>query len=272
MIIGLIGGGLGDLGPGLRYPTLSQGKDTVADYLAAKRGFQRVAFADNLKREVAQAYGTTVERLEQRELKETAQEYLALKHCRDDEFVDVALESMGIVAKYGSIAAIPVGVLHAELNEPRSPRWVTQRWGTEYRRVRYGDDYWAKQGCAQASGPGDYTFTDVRMPNEPESLAQINAVLVRIIRLGTEVSYTGQEHPSEIALLHTPVVKTLINRDGDFDGLYRQVDSLFTHLHAKPAAASRTSTRASSQRSPRSARRLNGGNASRSGSTRARRA
>ena len=255
MIIGLIGGGLGDLGPGLRYPTLSQGKDTVADYLAEKRGFQRVAFADNLKREVALAYGTTVERLEQRELKETPQDYLALKHCTEDEFVDVALESLGLVAKYGSIAAVPVGELNIELNEPRSPRWVTQRWGTEYRRMRYGDDYWAKQGCAQASGPGNFAFTDVRMPNEPEALSRINAVLVRIIRLGTEVPYTGQEHPSEISLLHTPVFKTITNLDGDFEGLYRQVDSLFTHLQAKPAAASRTSGRASGQRAARSERR-----------------
>ena len=107
MIIGLIGGGLDGLPAGRRYPTLAQGKDTVADYLATM-GFERVAFADSLKQETAYAFGTTVERLEERELKETPQDYLALKHCTDDEFVDVALESLGLVANYGSITAIPV--------------------------------------------------------------------------------------------------------------------------------------------------------------------
>jgi hypothetical protein len=236
MIFGLIGGGLEGLPAGLRYPTLAQGKDTVADYLA-KRGFQRVAFAANLKRETAAGFNTTVERLEVRELKETPQDYLALRHCRDDEFVDVALESLGLIVKYGSLAAIPVGELHDVMYTPRSPRWVTQLWGTEYRRMRYGHNYWVNQGCGQASGPGDYTFTDVRMPNEPSALVDIGAKLVRIIRLGTEVPYTGQEHASEIALLHTPVDATLINREGDFEGLYRQIDALFQNPNIVPTAS-----------------------------------
>ncbi|MBK3780353.1 hypothetical protein G3A43_08785 [Paraburkholderia aspalathi] len=251
MIFGLIGGGLEGLPPGLRYPTLAQGKDTVADYLA-KRGFQRVAFAANLKRETATGYGTTVERLEVRELKETPQEYLALRHCRVDEFVDVALESLGLISKYGSIAAIPVGVLHVELHEPRSPRWVTQLWGTEYRRMRYGDDYWAKQGCELASGPGEFTFTDVRMPNEPIALKDIGARLLRIIRLGTEVEYTGKEHATEIALLHTPVHATLINREGDFEGLYRQIDALFHNPRIVEAVPGTPSSSRASARGARS--------------------
>lgn len=224
MIIGLIGGGFWDLPPGLRYPTLAQGKDTVADYLALK-GFIRVAFADSLKQEVAQAYGTTVARLEQRELKETPQDYLALKHCQDQEFVEVALVHLGAVMVGGSLL-VAADWLQEAMDAPRSPRWVTQLWGTEYRRARYGADYWVKQGCQKVSGPGDYVVTDVRLPNEPVALGEMGAMTWRIVRTGTEVAYRGNEHASEIALLDTPVDATLVNREGDFAGLYRQVDEL----------------------------------------------
>jgi hypothetical protein len=134
MIIGLIGGGLLDLPPGKRYPTLAQGKDTVADYLALK-GFVRVAFADNLKKEVAEAYRTTVARLEERELKETAQPYLALIRCHDAEFIEVALTHLGLAeSRFGDPSPENAARLHAAMISPRSPRWVTQLWGTEYRR------------------------------------------------------------------------------------------------------------------------------------------
>lgn len=223
MIIGLIGGGIEGLPAGQRYPTLAQGKDTVADYLAPL-GFQRVAFADNVKLETAEAYGTTIERLEVRALKETPQEYLALKNCKNSEFVSCALTALGYPAEMGAAE------LREVLEAPRSPRWTTQLWGTEYRRRMYDPDYWVKQGCAQCRGPGDFLVTDVRMPNEPAALRAIGAYLVRIIRPGTEVEYTGAEHASEISLVDYPVDATLVNRDGDFEGLYRQVDALMARL------------------------------------------
>lgn len=223
MIIGLIGGGIEGLPAGMRYPTLAQGKDTVADYLA-QFGYQRVAFADNVKRETAEAYGTTVDRLEERALKEVAQDYLALKNCKNAEFVSCALAALGYPAEIGAAEMREV------LEAPRSPRWTTQLWGTEYRRRMYDPDYWVIQGCDQCKGPGDSLVTDVRMPNEPDALVAIGAVMVRIIRPGTEVEYTGNEHASEISLLHYPTVVTLVNRDGDFEGLYRQVDALLAQL------------------------------------------
>jgi hypothetical protein len=236
MIIGLIGGGLDGLPQGMRYPTLAQGKDTVADYLALK-GFGRVAFADNLKKETAQAYRTTVERLEERALKETPQAYLALIRCHDAEFIEVALEHLGLAEfRFGGASPENAAAMHAAMNAPRSPRWVTQLWGTEYRRRRYGDDYWVRQGCRQVSGPGDFTVTDVRMPNEPSALDAIGAKNVRLYRPGTEVEYTGKEHASEIALLRTPVHWTLINREGDFEGLYRQVDEMLAAFRGERSA------------------------------------
>lgn len=233
MIIGLIGGGVAGLPEGWRYPTLGQGKDTVADYLATK-GFIRVAFADNLKRECAEAYQTTVARLEVRELKETDQDYLALKNCTNQEFVECALRYLGVVAQYGGFSAIPAEVLQTELDKPRSPRWATQLWGTQYRREMYADDYWVAQGCNAVSGPGDYTVTDVRMPNEPVAMKELGAVIVRIVFPGSEIPITGDEHPSEIALLHYPEDALLVNRKGDFEGLYRQLDELL-ELLTEPA-------------------------------------
>lgn len=229
MIIGLIGGGTQGLPEGWRYPTLGQGKDTVADYLATK-GFTRVAFADNLKRECAEAFGTSMEQLNIRDLKETDQDYLALKNCTNQEFVECVLRYFGVVAQYGSYAAIPAEVLQAELNKPRSPRQMTQLWGTQYRREMYADDYWVSVGCKEVSGPGDYTVTDVRMPNEPVALRDMGAVIVRIIFPGSEVAINGNEHPSEVALLHYPEDHLLVNRKDDFEGLYRQLDAMLEQL------------------------------------------
>lgn len=209
MIIGMIGGGLAGLPKGMRYPTLAQGKDEVANYLA-KEGFQRVAFADNLKREVAAAFGTTLERLENRDLKEVPQDYLALIHCSDDAFVTCALEALGARDL-------------SELDKPRSPRTITQLWGTDYRRGQ-NPNYWVEQGLAQVSGEGDFIVTDVRMMNEAEGLDSMGAMMLRIVRPGTEVPYLGTEHPSETDLLGYPADGVIINHEGDFDGLFQQVE------------------------------------------------
>lgn len=214
MIIGLIGGGTHNLPAGMRYPTLAQGKDEVANHLA-KRGFKRVAFADNLKRQVAEAYGTTIERLEDRALKETAQDYLALVNCGTIAFQLYVLKMLD-----EDIAGLSL---------PRSPRTITQLWGG-WRREQ-DPDYWLNEGLAQVSGPGDFIVTDVRMKNEAFGLLSQGALMVRLVRPGTEVPYTGTEHLSETDLLDFPADSVIVNIEGDFEALYRQAETCLTAEH-----------------------------------------
>lgn len=109
------------------------GKDTVAQYLVERYGFQVFAFSDVLYEEVAAAYGLESEDLlRDRETKEVAHPALALEHCRDDRFVAQASMLLeGVKWSY-----IPTS--------PLSPRQVLQWWGTEYRRAQ-DPDYWLKK-------------------------------------------------------------------------------------------------------------------------------
>ena len=60
------------------------GKDTVADMLPARK----LAFADALYREVAEAFGVTVAELKCRETKELRHERLAMMYCKDVGFME----------------------------------------------------------------------------------------------------------------------------------------------------------------------------------------
>lgn len=247
MDIGLIGGGIADLPEGFYYPTLGQGKDTVADYLAPM-GFNRIAFGDGIKVETANAYRTTVARLNDRNLKEVKQPYLALKNCADATYVAIFLEhTLGISKNYGTIGNAPTALIAAALNEPRSPREITQVWGTQYRRWHCGEDYWVNQGYAlmEKSRGASHIITDVRMANEPVKMREEGGYLVRIYLEGSEKPLTGDEHESETCLLDEPVDYVLVNRPNDFEGLYRQVDAMLAHFkHLERRGGSPRSTRA----------------------------
>src|SRR6476661_846445 len=65
------------------------GKDTAAKLFIQKYGYRRIAFADALYLEVANAFGVTVEFLNNRDTKETPLPELALSHCQDADFVQV---------------------------------------------------------------------------------------------------------------------------------------------------------------------------------------
>jgi hypothetical protein len=143
------------------------GKDSCAQALAA-HGFQAIAFADALRQEVAAAWRVDLRMLTDRATKETALPALAIGRCGERCFVEWA-------------------VFHGHsLHEPRSPRWVLQRWGTEFRRGQT-PDYWVRQvegWVAQRPGPSaaGVVITDVRMPNEAALVRQLGGHLLRVHR------------------------------------------------------------------------------------------
>ena len=113
------------------------GKNMIADYLEQRYGFVQFAFSDALYREVAEAYGLeTEDLLRDRGTKDEPQERLALRGCKDKEFVRIATEQLDILSRRHrtDLLLYPVGV-------GLSPRQVLQWWGTEYRRHQ-DKDYW----------------------------------------------------------------------------------------------------------------------------------
>lgn len=224
------------------------GKDTAAQYLVQGLAgcttgpvapFVRIGFADALYLEVARAFGVSVEFLGNRDTKEVALRELALEHCTDRDFVFM-------VAK---LEQVRLGALGDECNDaarlflckPRSPRFILQRWGTEYRRrTRHGhDSYWLDQVVEKlrATPERHFVVTDVRFENEARFIEEVGGTLVRIRRPALEAREALERaasgtaaHPSETALLDRAVHVELVNEEGQPDTLRQGLVALLDRL------------------------------------------
>lgn len=178
------------------------GKDTAADHLVAKRGFVKRGFADPLYEEVAHAFGVTVERLRARATKETMVDWLTLRTCNEPKFVAMILDST-----------------EKELDTWCSPRYVLQKWGTEYRRGQ-SDSYWIERMAVfsqLASGFG-IAVPDCRFENEASFVKRMGGTIIRIIRDVPGVA----EHASESGLPDGLLDFTIM--PGDIKGLHVALD------------------------------------------------
>ncbi len=219
------------------------GKDTMAKYLIEQVGYVRIGFADELYKQVAQAYSTTVETLNRRETKESALPFLTLAHCKDLHFVEVAIGQLthSTALRKAALAYASSGVMPAHapsrrvkqlLKAARSPRWTLQLWGTEYRRrSKFGvDSYWLDIVAAivKANPQQLYVITDVRFINEARFVEALGGALMRIRRLMLEEREAAERarkgtaaHPSEVELLDYKVDHEVVNQEGQPDSLMR---------------------------------------------------
>jgi hypothetical protein len=143
------------------------GKDSIADVLAPQQGFARIAFADALRREVAEAWRIDMRMLTDRHTKELPLPALAAGMCSDPAF-------MRWVADGGD-----------SLTEPRSPRWALQRWASFKRR--FIPDYYARIverwiGRQIGCGWDRIVVTDLRDPVEETMLRRLGVQVVRVHR------------------------------------------------------------------------------------------
>lgn len=233
------------------------GKDTLAAYLTDENGYVRTSFAEELYRQVAATYSITVEHLSRRETKETALPFLALKHCQDIRFTEVALQSLTRSKRLrkACLAYVVTGAMPAHvaarrvkelLNTSRSPRWVMQLWGTEYRRKsKYGvDAYWLNRVAAViASQPQQrFVITDVRFINEAKFVELMGGALIRIRRPLLEAREAADRarngtaaHPSEVELLNYAGPFEVLNVEGNPMSLKDGFDQLGFEGFAKAA-------------------------------------
>ncbi len=228
------------------------GKDTVAKMLASD-DFVRTAFADALYIEAAEAYGVPVDLLQYRPTKETALMALALERCADKGFVtqmrEVFAKELDERAKHPWLpksldlfaADRQQEVLGQWLAAPRSPRFILQYWGTEYRRALFGDSYWRGKVAAQLRRYPERRFviTDVRFPDEADLLRSMGGLIIRVLR--PALSYEDKaldRHPSEVAMLGYQCDGELVNEEGDagLAGLSCSVRTLARQSLKRPAA------------------------------------
>jgi len=234
------------------------GKDTAAEILISRLGFVGTSFAAALYQEVGIAYGVTVGLMENRLTKETSLLKLKLANCVDADFVRVALEYLSEQTRQTSVPHWAPGVLQpvfralgaakarlfrrAALEAPRSPRWVLQLWGTEYRRQsRFGrDSYWIDQVDALIAAQPECNFVikDVRTAHEADFVEGRGGVLARVRRPTLEAQEAQDRaagivtalHSSETELLTREVRLELVNREGEPGSLAEGLSELFPDL------------------------------------------
>jgi hypothetical protein len=167
----------------------SVGKDTVGNLLATHAGFRTLAFANPLRVEAAEAFWVETILFTRREFKESALQELALSRCGDRGFVNCALLHLG---------ELEPNVPRAEqLVKPRSPRWILQLWGTEYRRADDAD-YWTRQTrnhiqyLLSERLYWKFAITDVRFPNEAEAIRAMGGQIWQIKRPGITAETTTE--------------------------------------------------------------------------------
>lgn len=186
------------------------GKDSAADVLVRYARFEKLAFADALRAEVAQAFDIESQPgiLHDRALKERPHEALALRHCRSFCFI-------------GAVAiATHARVDSAWLDAPRSPRQVLQWWGTEYRRAE-DPQYWIRALASRVdvrrqAGIGRIVLTDCRFPNELAYVRGAGGLLWRVQRPG--LAAVEGSHASATSLADAPADADLAN-DGTREAL-----------------------------------------------------
>lgn len=193
------------------------GKDMVADLLIHRHGWHKFSFGDALYAEVSQAFGIAVRDLKDPTAKETPTDRLALMRCEDQDFVDCQLAGVG--DEYLAMAL---------MSEPLSPRYVLQRWGTDYRRDE-DPDYWVRRAadtysrCASGENPPPgLANTSTRFPNEVRWIREEGGVVVHIERPGCEPE---SDYVSERPVPWHPGDYRIAN-DAGLETLHQRVDAL----------------------------------------------
>lgn len=204
------------------------GKDTAASILVKERGYRRIGFADELYAQAAAAYGVSVDYMNKRATKEKQLPKLRLSNCRDKAYVDCVLAHAGVAPHEKK----------AFLKAWRSPRFILQYWGTEYRRKGFTgiyagvDSYWIdivldviKQAPEQS-----FVITDVRFKNEVECVRGLNGSLVRVRRPTLEALEAINRakggtaaHSSETEMQAVAADFEAMNLEGEQSSFFRQV-------------------------------------------------
>lgn len=165
------------------------GKDTVSEHLVSNYGYERVAFADPIRKAL------------------------------------YTLNPLVEVSEFNSVhLANAVDGMGWEETKRLSmeTRRLLQVLGTEVGRELFGPDFWVNQGMHGVGKFDKKVFTDVRYPNEYKAIKARSGILIRIVKPGVEAV---NAHSSETALDNHLFDATIVN-DGSKEELYSKIDEL----------------------------------------------
>ena len=187
------------------------GKDTTADLLVSHARFRKLAFADALRGEVANAFDLSLADLINPHLKNVPTVALRMRRAPHDFLAAVILALSAAAPNHRT----PLS--DAWLDEPRSPRQILQWWGTEYRRAQ-SPRYWTAQLIKRLADyrrddETRFVVTDVRFDNEAHALRMAGAVLWQIIRPGQDGTTEGGHASATDGSCFNPEVVVINGRD-----------------------------------------------------------
>lgn len=188
------------------------GKDTIADYLVETYNFTKFSFSDPLYDEVAQAFDIEKDSLYERGTKEQASPILQYWHCKDKTFQNLMFH---LLKEQG---------VDFPMDYWCSPRWVLQRWGTDYRRAQ-DPLYWIKRAdlfvqayIANAQADPEYergglVNCSVRFPNERDFINKYLGEVWHVRRPGWGLTMGAAEkdYVAEQGLAVEPHDKEIVN-------------------------------------------------------------
>jgi len=106
-----------------------------------------------------------------------------------------------------------------------SYRTLLQVWGTDYRRMLHGENYWLLKWVEAVNAlspiPQYLLCTDVRFLNEAAIIKQLGGVIIRIVKS----SLKADGHASETEQAHI-VADFTVHNDGDINELRQQINKL----------------------------------------------
>lgn len=175
------------------------GKDTVGAYLIKQHGYERRAFADPLKKSIANLFGIP---------------FSEVDRMKSDESYRVTI-SIGYEHSIQTVTP----------NVNLSWREFLQRYGTEAHRdvPEMGNDFWVDLTLPHNGYyiNRDIVVTDVRFENEARRIEYLGGIIVQVKRPGID---NKDPHSSEKLEGLTP--HFIIFNDGGLDELYENTERM----------------------------------------------
>lgn len=173
------------------------GKDTIANYLVAQHGYQKISFAEPLKKGCQVMFQFNDKQLE--EDKEVVDEYWGITPREVFQYIGTE------VFRDGMEKLIP-GI--------KNNFWINTAMKKHY----------------NLRGIGINTvISDVRFPNEVDRIRKEGGIVIKVMRSSLENS---DNHASEIQIDEIVGDYQVIN-DSDFNSLYDKIDTIVNKLTSK---------------------------------------
>lgn len=200
---------------------IGAGKDTIANHLAAKHGYERYSWASPLKDIASTLFGWDREMLEG-----ATPEFRAQREVIDQWWA-------------------------SKLGKDWSPRYALQYIGTEVMRDGLHPDIWVLAGQRRLEGKNNVVVSDTRFPNEIRAIRELGGKIIRVKRGEEPIWFNNlslfkasspsedqirefmaenypEVHASEYSW-HGAKLDYLIDNNGTIDELQLKVDSIISN-------------------------------------------